>query len=162
MWKDLPVDCSFYSLGENAQWQRFENHVPGGAIKIGAIEGRPSKSGWFIVDRRVSMPLALGHWGPHGEEYLWTAGANSAVYEIALQAAFWLGFERVYLLGEDQRGSGHVYEGFNKHSTNHMSTIELAAATCLREYGKGGRALFNCTPDSAVRNIPYKALESVL
>lgn len=161
-WKGLPFEPTFYGLGEEAQWRRFENMVPGGSIRIGATEGRVQKSGWYIVDRRMSAPLALGHWGPQGEEYIWTAMANSAVYEIAIQAAFWLGFDAVYILGEDQRGSGHVYEGYNLHSTKHMSTIELAAQTCLREYGKAGKTLINCTPNSAVKNLPFKALEVVL
>tara|TARA_Y100000310_G_scaffold328688_1_gene397222 strand:- start:600 stop:1247 length:648 start_codon:yes stop_codon:yes gene_type:complete len=164
-WAERPFHLDFYGLSEPGtirRWWKMAKGIAGtGIISEHLNDEYP---GYVVLNRHLSRPTWFGHFaGLNGEEELtWLAGANSPVYEVALQVAFFLGFQKVYLLGEDQTGIGHVYNGHSSHVPGHLSTILQSAETCHKVYTDNGRVLVNCSPNSAVTPIPYQPLEEVL
>ena len=103
---------------------------------------------WMCEVRKMfqaSPPRTPMLWfGGQEEELNWVAHAGGVVFDCAVQVAFWMGFQEVYLLGCETTSKGHSYgddvEGPDRQ-VERQGMVQASAAHARRVFEKAGRKL---------------------
>lgn len=137
--KDYLSNLSFY--------QKFQKNEP---IVIREL-GEMWSSGWLIKD------LSIGaYWG------------YTVIIDICLQAAYYMGFREVYLLGCDCDYSGlHRFDGLKTETlgggaVGDWSKIFTSYEICKKVYEEDGRKIINATVGGKLEIFKRKKLEEIV
>lgn len=89
---------------------------------------------------------------------------GTVIFDPALQLAFYMGFDEVYLLGCDTDYSGpqQYFDATQRNSgIPNYSHIFNAYRVAKQAYDKNGKTLVNCTIGGKLEELPRKLLEEV-
>jgi len=173
------INCEYWAVTDPAVWQEhFENILGLDTTLFLSCDAGES----YLSNKNYSQkfqknePIIIRHLG-----FMWidsrfskdlSCGAyngDTVIIDICLQAAYYMGFKEVYLLGCDCDYSGlHRFDGLKSENITtpaiegDFSRIFKSYEICKKVYEKDGREIINATVDGKLEIFERKKLEDVL
>jgi hypothetical protein len=139
-------------------------------FRVAAVDDPENlREGWTLLKYNREPGLIKGGWVSAEAELTSVAGRSNVIWSMAIQVAYWLGFQDVYLLGVDGEGI-HAYElrdvllhQADGVSPSHRAILNTRQSSeqAFLAYERGDRNLVNLNPDSYVTAIPKMRLEDL-
>ncbi len=117
----------------------------------------------YIPKSNDQYTKTRGTQGIDDDFYPFTIGASST--GSGVQLALWMGYERIYLLGNDLSPDGHVWDPEDTRITQHWGQITAAWQQIRDDVFNAGREIYDCSPGGRLSRegvMEYRDLESVL
>jgi len=165
LWEERPFLPTYYACSANAVLRDVEPADPPAAQRRFIVSRRRDQlegwDGWTPVYKKEWHDLLL----PGVEEPLVRGGATMP--GIMAQLAIWMGYTKLYFVGIEQRGSGHVYDPNGELRVHYFIPDEdkLFAhwRVIKKTYEDMGVELTDCTPNGRLNGIlGYEPLSEVL
>lgn len=177
--EEFGISCDYYAVSDPIAWQNhFRNILKLDTVLLlsgGAGESYLSRKEFFKQFEK-GEPIVIRQLGQ-----MWiskcfskdlSAGAyngDTIIIDICLQAAYYMGFKEVYLLGCDCDYTGlHRFDGSiseNMSTRAHKgdwSTVFESYEICKKAYEKDGREIINATVGGKLEIFKRKTLEEVI
>lgn len=159
------ISPTYYACSANAVLKGVEPDNP------------PFQRERFMVSRRRDQLEGWDRWTPvykkEWHDFLMPGASDLAVRGVVTmpgimaQLAVWMGYDDLYFLGIEQRGSGHVFDPEGKQEMTYFIPDEEALFKNWRAlkdvYTARGIHLTDCTPNGRLNEmLGYQPLEEVL
>jgi len=148
---DIPVDCVFYVVADKYVYQKHKKKLKNLPVMMCESAAKYWKDGPYLLPIKPLGSMNIFHkFAKRLSEGSYSGGT---VVVHALQIAYSLGFEKVFLLGVDcdysqghfdGRSAAEVGTAKGKMSSGDMDYVLRAFTLCKKAYEKDGRTIYNC------------------
>jgi len=166
------INCQYYAVSDTTAWKRYGKDILNLDLdtiifissEIVNDFGLPNRKNCFEikdigsmwVHKRFSKDISIGAFN-----------GDNVVIDICLQACFYLGFKKVYLVGCDCDfdGKHHFDEIKNIVGSGPRGIwwkVFASYEVCKNTYESDGREIINVTPDSKLEIFKRKRLEDII
>jgi len=173
------IDCDYYAVTDFEVWQRHFKGILGLNTILflsgGAAASYATQLEYFQPFQKSEVYL-IRHLGS-----MWSSGrfskdlsvgaynGDTIIIDICLQAAYYMGFEKVYLLGCDCDYSGlHRFDGLVSENLGgsgvrgDWSKVFASYEICKRVYEENGREIINATVGGKLEIFKRERLEDIV
>lgn len=175
---EFGINCDYYAVSDDLVWKNhFKNILEiDTVLLLFSVVGKRYLSeinslGEFLKNE----PIVIKDLGPmwiskHFSKDLSTGAywGGTVIIDICLQAAYYMGFNEVYLLGCDCDYSGlHRFDGLKTETrgggaVGDWSSVFASYEICKRAYEEDGRKIINATVGGKLEVFERRKLEEVV
>lgn len=171
------IKCDFYAVSDPYVWrEHHEQILQQDTILILASEaGRDyirHKSKYDAIAKHPPIVLRTKGYMTVTDEFStdaskYVVNGHTVINDICLQVAYYMGFDRVYLIGTDYSNLGTHWDGSKAENTKALglrdtNRVFYAFDICRRAYEKDGREIVNATKGGKLEVFKRENLEDVI
>ena len=173
--ENFGINCNYYAISDEVVWEKHFKSILGldTTLFIGDMAGKDYLSNMsFYKKFRKNKPFVVRNLGEiqasdsfSKDLSIGTYWGSTVIIDICLQAAYYMGFKEVYLLGCDCDYTGmHRFDGLPTENAvqDDWPNVFAAYEICKDVYESDGREIINATVGGKLEVFKRKELEEVL